>query len=201
MSTPPQDHRLAELELSDEDILDAMQRLPGYLDITTEDFRAIYHVAHAHALARMFGDLRAAGLMHTGLQPLHAEMSLEAAARAMLSQGTKALPVVDGENRVVGILTETDLLRCRGVHSALALWLATAVAGSSPDPHPLAAKVGTAMTIPAIAVDQNADFHAIAAAFHRHPGHTMPVVDAESRLCGLLSRKQFIAAYPLAELS
>jgi CBS-domain-containing membrane protein len=42
-----------ELELSDEDILDAMQHIPGYLDISTEDFRIIYHLAWQHALARL----------------------------------------------------------------------------------------------------------------------------------------------------
>ena len=42
-----------ELELSDEDILDAMQHIPGYLDISTEDFRIIYHLAWQHALERL----------------------------------------------------------------------------------------------------------------------------------------------------
>lgn len=42
-----------ELELSDEDILDAMQHIPGYLDISTEDFRIIYHLAWRHALERL----------------------------------------------------------------------------------------------------------------------------------------------------
>lgn len=42
-----------ELELTDEDILDAMQHVPGYLDISTEDFRVIYHLAWRHAVARL----------------------------------------------------------------------------------------------------------------------------------------------------
>lgn len=42
-----------ELELSDEDILDAMAHISGYVDISTEDFRAIYHLAWRHALARL----------------------------------------------------------------------------------------------------------------------------------------------------
>jgi CBS-domain-containing membrane protein len=44
---------IGELELSDEDILDAMQHIPGYLDISTEDFRIIYHLALQHALERL----------------------------------------------------------------------------------------------------------------------------------------------------
>lgn len=30
-----------EVDLSDDDILDAMRQVPGYLDITTSDFRII----------------------------------------------------------------------------------------------------------------------------------------------------------------
>ncbi|MDX9995170.1 MAG: hypothetical protein RBS28_07580 [Rhodocyclaceae bacterium] len=42
-----------EPELTDEDILDAMEHIPGYLDISTEDFRTIYHLAWKHAVARL----------------------------------------------------------------------------------------------------------------------------------------------------
>lgn len=42
-----------ELELSDEDILDALAHISGYIDISTEDFRAIYHLAWRHAIARL----------------------------------------------------------------------------------------------------------------------------------------------------
>ena len=42
-----------ELELSDEDILDALRHVSGYLDISTEDFRTVYHLAWRHALARL----------------------------------------------------------------------------------------------------------------------------------------------------
>jgi hypothetical protein len=30
-----------------------MQHIPGYLDISTEDFRVIYHLAWRHAVARL----------------------------------------------------------------------------------------------------------------------------------------------------
>lgn len=42
-----------ELELSDEDILDALAHVSGYIDISTEDFRTVYHLAWRHALARL----------------------------------------------------------------------------------------------------------------------------------------------------
>jgi CBS-domain-containing membrane protein len=45
--------QMLEPELTDADILDAMQHIPGYLDISTEDFRVIYHLAWQHAVARL----------------------------------------------------------------------------------------------------------------------------------------------------
>lgn len=42
-----------EPELTDADIIDAMQHIPGYLDISTTDFRVIYHLAWRHAMARL----------------------------------------------------------------------------------------------------------------------------------------------------
>lgn len=59
MSQPTESNRQAirsealELELSDEDILDALAHISGYIDISTEDFRAIYHLAWRHAIARL----------------------------------------------------------------------------------------------------------------------------------------------------
>ncbi|WP_343031232.1 hypothetical protein [Thermochromatium tepidum] len=44
---------LDELELSDADILEAMREIPGYLDISTDDFRAIYHLAYRRARERL----------------------------------------------------------------------------------------------------------------------------------------------------
>ena len=34
--------KLNEVELTDEDIIDAMKHISGYLDISTEDFKRIY---------------------------------------------------------------------------------------------------------------------------------------------------------------
>ncbi|WP_371322401.1 hypothetical protein VX159_08190 [Dechloromonas sp. ZY10] len=48
----------AELELTDEDILDALTQIPGYIDISTEDFRTIYHLAWRHAVARLRAEQR-----------------------------------------------------------------------------------------------------------------------------------------------
>jgi len=194
------DSDLPELELSDADILDAMRHIPGYIDITTTDFRAIYHLAHTHALERLIGAVRAGRLMRIGIEPLAPELPLDEAARSIARQGLKGLPVVDPEGAVMGMLTETDFLRRLKADTLLELLLRLIE-----DPQGFGHRchetpVRAAMTAPAVSVRETTGFADIIAAFHRHEGRSMPVVDELGRLRGLLLRKDFLAAFHLEDL-
>jgi CBS domain-containing membrane protein len=183
-----------EMELTDGDILDAMQHIPGYLDISTDDFRTIYHLAHRHALERLFGNFHAASLMRTGITPLHPGMHLDEAAKALVSSGYKALPVVDTDGRVIGMLTENDFLRRLNVGTFLQLLLSMLDEEFELKHRCHETPVSKAMTAPAVTVSENAGFAETIAAFRHHQGRSMPVVDGDGRLLGLLLRKDFISA-------
>jgi CBS-domain-containing membrane protein len=189
-----------ELELSDDDILDAMGHIPGYLDISTQDFRAIYHLAHAHALERLFQQVRAGNLMRTEMTPLHPDMRLDEAARTLVKQGLKSLPVVNSDVCVIGMLTETDFLRRLKAGSFLELMLRLVEDRGVFAHRCHETPVSEAMTTPAVTVTTTADFRGIVSAFHAHEGRSMPVVDADGRLRGLLLRKDFVTAYHLEDL-
>jgi CBS-domain-containing membrane protein len=200
-SLPDPDHltidQPRELELSDADILDAMREIPGYLDITTADFRIIYHLAHAHAVERMNSRLSADKLMRSPIQPLDPTTRLIDAAGALLRQSLKALPVTDQDGRVIGILTETDLLKCLGARSFLELLPRLLSQGERFAECAPYTPTGTIMTAPAVTVREQAGFTQIMAAFRRHAGRSMPVVDDRDRLVGLLMRKDFLSAWQL----
>jgi CBS-domain-containing membrane protein len=185
---------MADLELSDDDILDAMRHIPGYIDITTSDFRAVYHLAHAHALERLFSSISAGQLMRTGFDPLHPEMPLDKAAKSLAQQGVKSLPVVDAHQRVVGMLTETDFLRRLRADTFLELLLRLLEDAGGFQHRCHETPVREAMTAPSVTVSEDATFRAIVDAFSRHEGRTMPVVDTNGALRGLLRRKDFLAA-------
>lgn len=189
-----------ELELTDEDILDAMQHIPGYLDISTEDFRLVYHLAHRHALTRVFQNLRADRMMRTGIEPLDGELTLDKAAERMARQGLKSLPVVDADNRVIGMLTETDFLRRLQADTFLALLLrlVSNVEAFSHRCHET--PVRDAMTTKVFSLPRDSGFIEIVGAFHGHEGRSMPVVDEQGRLLGLLLRKDFLDACHLEGL-
>ena len=180
--------------LSDQDVLDAMARISGYLDISVEDFRELYAVAREQALHRVFAHVRAGSLMRAGIEPVTADTMLDQAARAMVEQGLKAVPVVDADRRVVGILTETDFLRRLQAPGFLALML-----DLMDDPGVFSHRchetpVRAAMASPAECIHPDAGFDAIGNAFRRCGGRSLPVTDAEGRLLGLLPRKVFVDA-------
>ena len=194
------DDEVAEIELTDGDILDAMQHIPGYLDISTEDFRTIYHLAHRHAVGRLFGNFSAGSLMRVGIEPLLPDMFLDEAAQALVRSGYKALPVVDASGCVIGILTENDFLRRLNVDTFLQLLLSMLDEAFELKHRCHETPVSKAMTSPAITVGKDAGFAETIAAFHQHDGRSVPVVDSDGRLLGLLLRKDFISAYHLENL-
>lgn len=188
------DGDVPEVELSDEDILDAMQHIPGYLDITTEDFRQVFHLAHHHAVDRLLGGLRAETLMRPVPTPLPPGMMLDEAARTLVASGFKALPVVDGEGRVLGMLTETDFL-CRLKAGTFLELLLRMIDDSCEVSHRChETPVREAMTAPAVTVRPEAGFREVMAAFRAHTGRSMPVADSDGRLRGILFRKDFLEA-------
>ena len=191
---------VTEIELTDGDILDAMRHIPGYLDISTEDFRTIYHLAHHHAVGRLFGNVRADNLMQAGVVPLSPDMLLDEAAKALVQSNYKALPVVDANGCVIGILTENDFLRRLNVASFLELLLSMLDKAFELKHRCHETPVSKAMTTPAITIGKQAGFMEIIAAFQQHGGRSLPVVDSDGRLIGLLLRKDFLRAYHLETL-
>jgi CBS domain-containing membrane protein len=184
-------------ELTDEDVYDAMGRLPGYLDITTEDFRALYRLAFGHAIDRLVGGLRARDLMRPVSEAMRPELTLERAASLMVGQRLKSSPVVDAEGVVVGVLSETDVLRRLGAMTFLELMTQPSDRRADRDQLLRGASVGEVMTSPAVTVAEEADYKDILRAFRSHNGRRMPVVDGNGRLVGVLARKDFLAACPL----
>lgn len=196
-------------ELTDDDVLEAMRAIPGYLDITASDFRAVYRLARRQALERLLAELTAERLMRREVRPLRPELRCADAIPFFLGQDLKSLPVVDESGHVIGMFTETDALRALGADTAFDLLAAAMsgtgagegngrLAGASLD-RLAERRVGTLMTAPAVSVPWNAAGPALLAAFAHHPGRAMPVVGPDGRLVGLLARKVFLAACPARE--
>lgn len=106
--TNPTLHEIDEIALSDEDIVAAMREIPGYLDISTEDFRQIYQFVLQRAVEHLVAGITSVTLMRRGVTPLVETLVMDEAARRIVASGYKGLPAVDHVGRPIGMLTETD---------------------------------------------------------------------------------------------
>jgi CBS domain-containing protein len=141
----------------------------------------------------MFDSIRAGTLMRIDVRPLRPDMRMDQAARTLVEQEMKSLPVVDGANGVIGVLTESDFLHRLQSDSCLGLLLRLVEDPASFSHRCHETPVAEAMTAPAVTVTEDARFRQVLAAFRSHPGRSMPVTDAAGRLRGVLLRKDFIA--------
>ena len=179
-------------ELTEDDIAEAMRDIQGYLDISPQDFRELYRASATHALARLAGNPMARSLMRTGGPALEPHQYLPEAVSQMVNHGVKSAAVVDRTSKVVGILTENDVLRQLKVSSTLALLVRLSQEPEAIQQCCSGVRVDAVMTSPAQTLRADATLREMAAAFHRHGGRSMPVVDTAGRLLGMLARKDLI---------
>ena len=85
---------------------------------------------------------------------------LDEAARALVASGVKALPVIDAEGRVLGMLTETDFLRRLQADTFLELLLQMIEDSCEVSHRCHETPVREAMTAPAVTLRPQADFRA-----------------------------------------
>lgn len=110
MTLDPSTPATCRLRISDEDVLAAMKKMPGYIDITSGDFKEIYALAFELATERLSGSLTASDVMTRNLVSVTLNTPLTEIAELMARHRISGVPVLDGEGRVAGIISEKDFL-------------------------------------------------------------------------------------------
>lgn len=185
------------IDLKEEDILEAMRSIPGYLDITPGDFKEIYRLAFRHAVERLRQEVHAAEIMTSDVVAVNPETPVADVAAAMGQRGISGLPVVDADNRVVGMISEKDFLSRMGVTepknfmNLVAGCLKTKGCVALPIKKAVARDI---MSAPAITVPPETPIRAIAATLTARGINRVAVIDPAGRLLGLVSRGDIIKA-------
>lgn len=96
------------IDMSDEDILNAMKSIPGYLDITPGDFKEIFGYAYRHAVDRIVRSLLAKDVMTANVISVTLDTSLKETAVKMAAHGISGVPVIDDRKTVAGVISEND---------------------------------------------------------------------------------------------
>lgn len=116
--------------------------------------------------------------------------------RALSSRDVSAVPVVDRDGHVLGVVSEADLLVKQGTQEieftrSLASWWS----GRRSLRRAVATTAGTLMTTPALTVPDNATVAGAARLMTKHNVKRLPVVDADGKLVGIVSRKDVLTVF------
>lgn len=142
--------------------------------------------------------MRAADVMAQPVLTVRPETTVAAAARLMLERGISGLPVVNERGRVIGMVTEGDLLRRAetGTERRRGRWVELLLG-----PGRLAAeyaqahgrKVAEVMTRDVVAVAPDTPLDEVVALMERRRVKRLPVLEGE-KLVGILSRANLLRA-------
>lgn len=183
-------------DISDDDAYEAMKEVDGYLDITPGDFKILYGLAYKHAVARLAQSVKARDVMTRDVIKVARDTPLTEVARVMAIRSISGLPVVDGENRVVGVISEKDFLSsmCEGKSprsfmEVVAHCLSTKECLAVPMLHQRAEEI---MTHPPVTVAEETTISEVASLMAEKKINRVLVADSDGRLAGIIARADIV---------
>lgn len=158
--------------------LDAVLAARGeFLDIEEDDLEAILVAAELRAYSRRFGDVRCSDIMSRDVVAVRPGQRAADAAALLARHHIKALPVVDGNRRLLGIVTQSDFFRAHRSNSRR-------VNGTVRD----------LMTRVVVTAHVDQPMVELAHAFSDGGLHHVPVVNADRHVVGMVTQSDLVAA-------
>lgn len=142
--------------------------------------------------------MRAIDVMVRGVVTVHPDTDVAEAVKLLAEHDVSALPVVDDEGKLLGILSEADLMRRVEIGTEKRRpWWQEAVTGAGTLAEEFAKshgkKVGEIMTPEVVAVSEETPLSEIATLFERKRIKRVPVTQG-GKLVGVVSRSNLIQA-------
>ena len=114
-----------KIRLTRGDFAKALRERETFLDITADDLMELNRMAERHARQRLRESLPVSQVMTSPVRTIHPDASLATAAHVLVEHRISGLPVVDEQERLIGLVTEADFLRAMGLpshHPHHSLW-------------------------------------------------------------------------------
>lgn len=174
----------------------ALSHYNEVLDISRADLAGLLHMAGRAAFQRTLGELRCADIMSRPPMAVEPGVTLQEAWAMMRREQIKALPVVDAQGRVEGIVTVADFMRLANLdlHEGLGQRLRRLVKGRSGQP----SRVADIMSRQVQVVHARQHVMDLVPLFSRGGHHHIPIVDGQARLAGVITQSDLVRALATA---
>ncbi len=185
------------INLTEADILEAMKKIPGYLDITPLDFKEVYCLAYRQAVERLSRQVTAREVMTQEVTHVQIDTPLAEVAESMGGRGVSGVPVLNRAGQVVGVISEKDFLPRMGVTGPKNFM--NLVAGCLKTKGCIALplkqqKAEDIMSSPAVTVAEDATVREIANLFTTKNINRAVVTNKDGLLLGIVSRGDIVKA-------
>ena len=174
------------------DVDAALAHYNQVLDISRADLEGLLHQVGRAAFQRTLGELRCADIMSSPPFAVEQGVSLKEAWALLRREQIKALPVVDGQRQVVGIVTVADFMRLVNLdlHEGLGQRLRALVMGRGQQPTQVQGIMTRAVQV-AGAAQHVMDLVPL---FSQGGHHHIPIVDEGQRLVGIITQTDLVRA-------
>lgn len=135
---------------------------------------------------------RIESLMTTRVATVRQDTAFKEIVRILAERKVSGVPVLDAESRVVGVVSEADLLAKEGERQPTLvrqLWSRRTLAKAR------AMTAGDLMTAPAVTIGPTDTVVHAAQVLDRHGIKRLPVVDAHGDLVGIVSRRDLLSVF------
>jgi len=190
--------RCSPVDISNDDIMEAMKSMQGYIDITPADFKEIYRITYALSRDRLMNALKAADIMTTPAHGIDIDADLITTATLLAEKGISGAPVTDRKNGVVGVISEKDFLRRMGAdqRGSFMQVIAHCLKNKGCVAAPMINRaVRDIMTAPAITATPDIPVGQISALMTEKNINRLPIVDAAGQPVGIVTRSDLVNSY------
>ncbi|HEX9135904.1 MAG TPA: CBS domain-containing protein [Nitrospirota bacterium] len=181
-------------QLTEDDFREALSNIGTFVDITENDLKKLYEAALKISKERSVHSWLAGEIMTRDVISIKGDMDLQEAGRLLIKHKISGMPVVDDENRVIGIISQADLLSMAGIppgHVFNDVVMKYILARPTPQ-HRYGRTVKDLMSTHVITVGLETAAKQIAALLDKKGITRVPVVDAEKKLIGIVSRSDIV---------
>jgi CBS domain-containing membrane protein len=163
------------------------------LDISPDDLQVLLNQVEALAYQRKMGEVRCADVMSREPIAARQEMSLRDAWALMRTHKIKALPVVDGQRHLIGIITVADFMRQidLDVHEGMDWRLRSLI---RPRKLRSASTVAAIMTRTVRVASSDRLLIDLVPVFSKNGHRHIPIIDHEQRLVGIITQSDLVRA-------
>jgi len=194
VENPSNDTSLGCVEITEGDLENALRDLGTYVDISIEDLKILCESAVRHARIRLASYVPVRDVMTREVITVDRDANLGDVSRLLSEKEISGVPVIDDRRKVLGVITEADVLSMSGVRKGHTIREIIGHLLGEPLPGPSDGKVGDFMSSPPFIVRPDADVREAAAILDKRRIKRLPVVDEEGRLVGIISRGDIVKA-------